>query len=336
MRDSGRAGMRRIFSALDPFILGLLATVLIASLLPARGLTADYLAWATKIFIGILFFLYGSRLSPREALDGLRQWRLHGVILGTTFVIFPLLGLACRAFVPWAVPPQLYVGIVFLSVLPSTVQSSIAFTSIARGNVAAAICSASFSNLLGIVLTPILVAVLLGSTGAGFSWDSVFAIALQLLAPFALGQLLRRWTVSWIMTRHRMLRVFDRGSILLVVYSAFSASVVEGLWTSVSITELLVLVGISFGLLGIVLGVTVLLGRVLHFSRGDRLALLFCGSKKSLATGVPMASVLFSASTVGYIVLPVMLFHQIQLIVCALIARRAAPHEPLDGAAVTP
>ncbi len=316
--------MRRALGVLDPFILTLLATVVVASLFPTRGAGADGVGWATKFFIGVLFFLYGSRLSAREAFEGLRHWRLHGLILGTTFILFPLLGLACRVFVPWAIPESLYIGIVFLSLLPSTVQSSIAFTSIARGNVAAAICSASFSNLLGIVLTPVLVAVFLGATGTGFSLSSVLSIALQLLAPFLLGQLLRRWTGLWIAKRNRILKLVDRGSILLVVYSAFGASVVEGIWSSVSAVRLVALAGICCVLLGVALVATSVLGRVFRFSKPDRIAIMFCGSKKSLATGVPMASVLFSASTVGFVVLPVILFHQIQLIVCAFIAKAEA------------
>jgi sodium/bile acid cotransporter 7 len=313
--------VRRALGVIDPFIVALLATVVLASLLPARGAVADVFDWATKVVIALLFFLYGSRIAPREALDGLRHWRLHGVILGTTFVLFPLLALLTRVLVPWALPQQLYVGILFLSTLPSTVQSSIAFTSIARGNVPAAIVSASFSNLLGIVVTPLLVAILLGTTG-GISGTAVLAIALQLLAPFLLGQLLRRWTLGWIAPRTRMLRLVDRGSILVVVYGAFSASVVEGIWTSVSARDLITLAIVCCALLGLVLGATTLFGRLLGFSRADRIAIMFCGSKKSLATGVPMAGVLFGASTVGILILPVIMFHQIQLIVCAFIARR--------------
>src|SRR5882757_7810050 len=146
---------------LDPYILALLATVGVASLLPARGIYATGLGHLTTVAIGLLFFLYGARLSTREALDGLRHWRLHTLVLACTFVLFPVLGLLCRLLVPTVLTPELWTGLMFLCCLPSTVQSSIAFTSIARGNVAAAICGASFSNLIGIVLTPALAAAFL-------------------------------------------------------------------------------------------------------------------------------------------------------------------------------
>jgi solute carrier family 10 (sodium/bile acid cotransporter), member 7 len=157
----------------DPYILALLATVALASVLPVKGTATARFNDATTIAIGLLFFLYGARLSTKEAVDGLRQWRLHSVVLASTYLLFPLLGLAARALVPSVLSPELCAGVMFLCCLPSTVQSSIAFTSIARGNVAAAICSASFSNLIGIVLTPSLVALFLFTSGGGISFGLV-------------------------------------------------------------------------------------------------------------------------------------------------------------------
>src|SRR6478735_10706343 len=213
---------RRLMSRLrvDPYILLLLVTVGVASLLPARGIIALGVAHATTIAIGLLFFLYGARLSTRAALAGARHWRLHGLVLAFTFLVFPLLGLTCRVLVPDVLTPELYAGVMFLCCLPSTVQSSIAFTSIAKGNVAAAICSASFSNLIGIVLTPVLVTVfLVTQTGGGVSLVAVRDIALQLLAPFVAGQLSRKWIGRFVARHKQMLGYVDRGSILLVVYA---------------------------------------------------------------------------------------------------------------------
>jgi sodium/bile acid cotransporter 7 len=173
---------------LDPYILLLLTTVAVASLLPARGIVAVEYTHATILAIGLLFFLYGARLSTRAAVAGLRHWRLHGLVLAFTFLVFPVLGLICRVLVPDVLTPELYAGVMFLCCLPSTVQSSIAFTSIAKGNVAAAICSASFSNLIGIVLTPVLVTVFLATqTGGGVSLAAIRDILLQLLVPFVAG-----------------------------------------------------------------------------------------------------------------------------------------------------
>ncbi|QUQ71432.1 bile acid:sodium symporter family protein [Kutzneria sp. CA-103260] len=312
--------MRRI----DPYIVAILGTVALASLLPARGLWVPVFGNATTVAIGLLFFLYGIRLSPREALAGIKHWRLHGIVFAATFVLFPLLGLALRVLVPGVISPDLYIGLLYVCCLPSTVQSSIAFTSIARGNVSAAICSASFSNLVGIVLTPLLVGALLTTNGGGFSAGAVGDIMVQLLLPFVLGQLSRRWLAGFVARHKAVLGLVDRGSVLLVVYTAFSEGVVAGIWGQLSVTSLLVLVGVNLVLLALVLAVTWFGPKALGFSREDRITIMFCGSKKSLASGLPMASVLFAGQSVGLIVLPLMLFHQIQLMVCAWLAQRFA------------
>jgi sodium/bile acid cotransporter 7 len=306
----------------DPYIVALLSTVAVASLLPASGAVATGLGHATTFAIGLLFFLYGARLSTREAVDGLKHWRLHGLVFLATFALFPLLGLALRVLVPGVMTPQLYTGLMFLCCLPSTVQSSIAFTSIARGNAAAAICSASFSNLIGIVLTPLLVTVFLVTGTGGVSLGAVRDIMVQLLAPFVAGQLLRRWIGGFITRHKKVLSYVDRGSILLVVYAAFSEGVVAGIWGRLSVVSLLVLLAVNAALLAVVMVVTTLTARRMRFSTEDEIAIVFCGSKKSLASGLPMATVLFPAATVGLAVLPLMLFHQLQLMVCAWLARR--------------
>jgi sodium/bile acid cotransporter 7 len=308
---------------IDTFMVLILLTVAVAALLPARGAAAVDVSHLTTLAIGVLFFLYGVRLSPREAVAGLRHWRLHSTVLLATFVLFPLLGLAAQWIPTSVLPHQLALGVLFLCCLPSTVQSSIAFTSVAKGNVPAAICAASLSNLVGIVVTPLLVGLLMSAHG-GISGRAVLDVALQLLAPFVLGQLLRRWLADWVTRQHRMLAVVDRGSILLVVYTAFSAAVAAGLWHQLSLASLGMLAVTDAVLLGVVLAVTSLVPRWLGFPRADRITILFCGSKKSLASGLPMAGVLFAGQGVGLLVLPLMLFHQIQLMVCASLAGRYA------------
>ncbi|MFC9910128.1 bile acid:sodium symporter family protein [Streptomyces sp. NPDC127197] len=313
---------------IDPYILLLLGTVGLAALLPARGTGADVASGASTAAIALLFFLYGARLSTREALDGLRHWRLHVTVLACTFVVFPLLGLAARGLVPVFLTHSLWTGLLFLTLVPSTIQSSIAFTSIARGNVPAAICAGSFSSLAGIVITPLLAASLLGGSAGGFDADSIVKIVLQLLVPFLTGQLLRRW-IGGFVTRHRKgLGLVDRGSILLVVYTAFSEGMVQGVWHQVSPARLGGLLGVEAVLLAVMLALTWYGAKALGFNRGDRIAIQFAGSKKSLASGLPMASVLFGAEA-SLAVLPLMLFHQMQLMVCAVIAKRRS-HDPVE------
>ncbi|WP_446740914.1 bile acid:sodium symporter family protein [Sphingomonas sp. CFBP 13603] len=321
--------MGRFLAVFEPFILMLLGTVVLASILPARGEMATIVGYAADIGIVLLFFLHGAKLSRDAIWAGLRNWKLHLAVLAITFVAFPLFGLGLTAL-PFVTGP-LAAGLLFLTLLPSTVQSSIAFTAIARGNVAAAVCSASFSNLLGILVTPALVALLMNTSGSGgISIESIEAIVLQLLVPFVAGHLLRPWIGAWVTRNKGLLTVVDRGSILLVVYSAFGAAVVEGLWTKLSIGDLILIGLLCAALLAFVLGLTFAVARLMKLPREDAIVLQFCGSKKSLASGVPMAGVLFPPAQVGVILLPVMLFHQLQLIACAVIARRYAESAPRD------
>ncbi len=326
--DAATRLIRRLnVPGLDPFLIFLVGTVALATVLPCQGEGATIFGWITDAAIALLFFLHGAKL-PREALlAGIGNWPLHLVVGATTFVLFPLLGLAVRALGRDWLDPSMAAGVVFLCLLPSTVQSSIAFTSIARGNVSAAVCAAALSNVAGVFITPMLVAVFLGARmnggGAG-GLHSIESIALKLLAPFVVGHLSRPLVVG-LLARHKTLvgRV-DRGSILLVVYTAFSAAVIQGLWRSVSAGELVLVLLIDATVLAIALLATRTAARLLGFSKEDEIAIVFCGSKKSLASGVPMAKVLFPTAVVGPIILPLMLFHQIQLMACAVIAKRYA------------
>ncbi|WP_343287347.1 bile acid:sodium symporter family protein [Gordonia sp. SID5947] len=310
-------------SPVDGFVLAILGAVLVAAFLPARGAAADVLDWVVVAAIALLFFLYGTRLHPREALEGLKHWRLHVTILAFTFVVFPLVGLALRPLVTPMVGADLANGLLFLCLVPSTVQSSIAFTSIARGNVPGAIVSASTSNILGVFLTPLLVVALM-STHNDMQIDasSVVKIVGQILVPFILGQIARPW-VGGFFSRHAHATKFaDRGSIVLVVYVAFSEGVREGIWSMVDAAQIVAVAVISLILVVVMLVVTRWVPQRLGFDRADVIAIQFCGTKKSLATGLPMATVLFAGSTVGLIVLPLMIFHQIQLILCSWLATR--------------
>ncbi len=315
---------------LDPYLVAIVSMAALASLFPCRGEVATGFDRGTMVVIGLLFFLYGARLSRQAAWEGLSHWRLQGLILASTFGVSPLFGLAAHALVPRILSPSLYPGVLFLTMLPSTVQSSIAFTSIARGNVAGAVCAASASSLVGIFATPLLVGMLMGAQG-GISVHSIEGILLQLLAPFIAGQIARRWIGEWL-SRHKWVTgMVDRGSILLIVYTAFSEGVVDGIWHRLDLLSLGSVVMVNILLLGAVLVTTTCLSRSLGFSREDEIAIVFCGSKKSLASGIPMINVLFPAPMVGLMVLPLIFFHQIQLMVCAMLARRYARCGELCG-----
>ena len=267
--------MNALRRLIDPYLLMLIGTVVLAALVPARGAEAEVAEGAAKAAIALLFFLYGARLSPGAIWAGLSHWRLQGMVLACTFLMFPLLGLA----VFWGAGPwlaeDLRVGLLYLCLLPSTVQSSIAFTAIARGNVPAALCAASVSNLAGVVITPLLVMLLLPVGGVGVSLSSIESIALQILAPFVAGQAARPLIGAWLMRHGRLTSMVDRGSILLVVYSAFSAGVVSGAWTRLSHLDLGLVVVLDGLILAVALGFTTLASRRLGFSREDEIAIVF-------------------------------------------------------------
>ena len=310
----------------DPFLLCLIATVAGASFAPVRGAAIPWVGAATDFAITLLFFLHGAKLSRAAVLAGAGNWRLHLYVLASTYILFPAIGLSLVALLRGHGDSLLLTGLLYLSLLPSTVQSSIAFTAIAGGNVAAAVCSASLSNIVGIILTPLLVGLFMAVDGGGngFSWHSVQAIALQLLVPFLAGHLLRSWIGAFIDRHKKLLMPVDRGSILLVVYTAFSAAVVGGIWSQVGIADLSLLLLLSLLMLIIVMGANLGFARLVGLPRADMIVLLFCGSKKSLVSGVPMAGALFPAAQVGVIILPLMIFHQTQLFLCAALAGRFA------------
>lgn len=303
----------------DWFLLGIILFALLGSFLPAPMVLMPAVDWAAKIMIGVLFFLYGVRLRPDQTIAGLKHWCLHATILSYTYILFPLLGLLIGLASPTIISPETYRGLLWICLLPSTVQSSINFTSIARGNVAGAIVSASTSNLLGVFITPLLALALMGTTGLHVAPSSILDISAQILLPFILGQLSRRWTADFVY-RHPKLKYFDQASIFVVVYRAFSQGMHEGIWQRTSLPDLLMILVFTTVILVFVLWVTWWGAGLLGFSRADQIAIQFCGSKKSLATGVPMASVIFASSGVGLIVLPLMIFHQVQLMACGALA----------------
>ncbi|MGA7811062.1 bile acid:sodium symporter family protein [Bradyrhizobium sp.] len=315
--------VRSIWSRIDGFLAAILLTVAFAAAMPARGEAAVAVGWLTDAAIALLFFMHGAKLSPETALLGARHWRLHTTVFLSTFVLFPLLGLFARLMAPNLLPEPLWAGVILLTALPSTVQASIAFTSVAGGNVPAALCSASASNLLGVFLAPLIAGVLLTRHGLDISARSVLAIVVQLLLPFVAGQLLRPWLGAFVTRHARALKGVDYGSILLIVYSAFSHGVVNGIWHQVDAADLFKVVLVDVALLAAVMSILTFASRQLGFSRADQITIVFCGSKKSLASGLPIATLLF-AGHIGLVIIPLMLFHQIQLMVCASLARHYA------------
>lgn len=308
--------------ALDRFTILLFIMVILASFVPVSGQAAEVFSSITTVAIAILFFLHGAKLSREAVVEGLMHWKLHTLVFAFTFALFPIIGLLAKPILVPLLGQELYWGFLFMCFLPSTVQSSIAFTSVAQGNVAGAVCSASFSNIVGMFITPVLVAFfILGQSQHGFDpTSSIMQITLLLLVPFILGQILRPWVFPQMKKMPEIVKFFDQGSILMVVYGAFSSAVVAGLWHQVSLTTLLLLIIACSVLLTVVMLLALFVPRWIGFDKADQKTIFFCGSKKTLASGVPMAQILFIGQPIGMIVLPIMIFHQIQLMVCGIVA----------------
>ncbi len=313
---------QRLCARADRFTVGILMAVFLGLCLPCRGAGACVFEGVTNAAIVLLFFLYGVKLSRRSVVEGLLHWRLQLMVFFFTFVFFPLLIPLMRpAFEP-LVGAGLYMGLVYVACLPSTVQSSIAFTSVAGGNVPAAVCSASVSSLLGVFLTPLLVGILFSTDGSGaeVGGDTVVKICSQILLPFVLGQLSQHWLQNWV-TRHRSLIGWnDQATIWLVVYTSFSKATSQGYWGQLDWFHLVGLIVVCLVLLCVVHCCTYFSSKWLGFKKEDRITIVFCGSKKSLAVGAPMMMAIFGHLD-NNLLLPLMIFHQVQLVTCAHLAR---------------
>lgn len=310
---------------LDTFTLILLGVIAFASFFPAQGDLESDLSMLANVAVALLFFIHGAGLSREEIRDGATHWRLHLFISALTFVVFPILVLPIDAMAPLLIPKDLALGFLYLGVLPSAVSSSIAFTAMARGNVPAAVCSAAGSNVLGMMLTPFLLMLLVSTTGdGGFRvWEAFQEIVLQLLLPFAIGHGLRPWLARWFERYPNFSSRYDQAVILLIVYVAFSQSVTGGLWQQLPISAIVLTIVLCLVLLMLLIGATMWIAPRLGFNRADEIAAVFCGSKKSLASGLPMAKVLFAAHPgFGMIVLPIICYNQIQILVGAVLAQR--------------
>ncbi|QDH16883.1 bile acid:sodium symporter family protein [Swingsia samuiensis] len=313
---------------LDPFLMSLVVAIILASIFPASGGTQKVLERLTYFLISMMFFFQGVRLERKFLLESLKNWTLQLSVLFFTFIFFPFMGVffyfVCNEVLKESFfEIGLWQGILFLCCLPSTVQSSIALTSIARGNIPASICASTTSNILGIFITPFLFSILIGSSNGNLaSYNTIIDIVKELLIPFILGQICQKWLYRIIKKNKILISFTDRGSILFVVYSAFSSAVLEGIWRKVSALHIAEVFFIDFLMLAVVLYFSYYLAKKEKQSLENSISLQFCGSKKSLASGIPMASIIFPHHEVGIIVIPLIIYHQIQLFVCTILARK--------------
>jgi len=324
--------LRRI--AQEWFLIGMVTAVILASLLPALGASGGALhaETTTNLGIALVFFLHGIGLPLESLKRGLLAWRLHLVIQGLTYAVFPLLWLLFNVFFKTLIPSDLMLGFAYLAALPSTISSSVAMTALARGNVPVAIFNATLSGLLGIVLTPLLILWLANTHTQGMSLGATMLnIAQLLLLPIVVGQALRPFIGHWFARIKHYTSNIDKMVILLLVYAAFCNSVQSGLWHEHGIGLIATTFAVDAVFLAAILWLSTRIARALHCNRKDEIAVVFCGSKKTLASGIPMAALIFGSNpALGMIVLPIMLYHQLQLFVCSIMAHRyaRAPQSP--------
>lgn len=320
--------------SLDGFLASMLGAIVLALLAPRLGASGGllHLDRVTAIGVALVFLLSGAGLSTERLKAGAANWRLHLFVQLFTFGLFPLVGLLVTFALGRVLPHELVLGYFYLCALPSTVSSSIAMTALARGNVAGAVFNATLSSLIGMVLTPLYVSLFLSAASHGAPLAEQFLkIGEQLLLPFVTGQFLRRWIGEWIAEHKPATGKVDRAVIVLIVFNSFCDATAAGVWTRYGAAPLLVTALLTGGLLAFVLTLTHFAATRLRFVVEDEIAAVFCGSKKSLAAGAPMAALIFgSGGALGLIMLPVMVYHQLQLIVCSVIARRYAQRP--DGA----
>ncbi len=324
--------MRRVKAKRDWFLPSMVLVTLLAWAFPEPGAPGGWLhpELLTKLGVALVFYLHGVSLAFAALQAGVRLWRLHVVIQASTFLVFPLLGLGILAALGDSVPDELRLGLFFLCALPSTVSSSVAMTAVARGNVAAAVFNATLSSVVGVVLTPLWMALVWTAVGeAPPLGEVVVDLVLWLVLPLVVGQLSRPWLAGWAERRHGAISVVDRLVILVMVYTAFAASFAGGVWARQGPLQIALVLAISAALFAVVMLAIGRTSRALGFTREDRIAAMFCGSKKTLAAGVPMAKLIFGAHPgLGVILLPIMVYHPLQLMVAGVLAerwRREAP-----------
>lgn len=310
----------------DPFIIGLFLMIFLACLTPGVGM-GSYRPNLGMIIDGgifLIFFLYGLKLNPERIRQGMSNWKMHLVIQGTTFLLFPLLVLPFYPLLKGTSLELFWIALFFLAALPSTVSSSVVMVSMAGGNIPGAIFNASISGMIGILVTPLWMGLFLNRTGEILGYGTILIqLLVQIILPVLLGLLLHRWLGQWVGRHLRPLARFDQTIILLIVYESFSHSFLSGMFQSVS---LVVLGGLTSAVVVLFFLIWWLTGRIAHifrFSREDTITTRFAGSKKSLVHGSVFAALLFPGTAgIGIYLLPIMIYHAFQLFYISMVARK--------------
>jgi sodium/bile acid cotransporter 7 len=309
----------------DKFVLAIAGAVLLAYIFPQIGAPGSPVPINTiaSFGIGLIFFFYGLKLSPDKIRSGLKNWKLHVLIQGSTFILFPLVVLATKPFISED-QHDLWLATFFLATLPSTVSASVVMVSIAKGNMPAAIFNASISGVLGIIFTPLWMSLFIHQHRQSTSYAAIYEqLIVQIILPLAAGLIMQKKWHAWAVKNSKRINFFDKSVIFLIVYKSFSASFTEHVFADIELTDILMLVACVLLLFAAMYAIIFLIATLLRFTKEDRTAALFCGSKKSLIHGTVFSKVLFgNMAGIGVMLLPLMLFHASQILIVSTIAAK--------------
>jgi solute carrier family 10 (sodium/bile acid cotransporter), member 7 len=312
-------------AGLNGFFFLLIGTIILAWLVPSWGVEESplHLPKIAEYGVSLIFFFYGLKLNPKSLLSGLSNWKLHLLVQLSTFVLFPLTVIGLKAVFPVYFSTLIGLGIFYLATLPSTVSSSVVLVSIAGGNLPAAIFNASISSIIGIFITPLWMSSSLERTLGDFDiTHTILKLCLEVLMPVVIGLLLHKRYGEWAARYKNALRNFDQFIILLIVFTSFCESFSGKMFAGFSMTELILLGGMMLLFFFMVFGLMDILSVWFGFNREDRITVIFCGSKKSLVQGAVMGKVMFpSQAMLGVVLLPLMLYHALQLLAGSTIAK---------------
>jgi sodium/bile acid cotransporter 7 len=311
---------------IDPFVIAIALSIVVAYFFPQLGAADSVIPidLISSLGISFIFFFYGLKLSTEAIRSGLKNWKLHVVVQGTTFLIFPLLVIAFYPLVKDTSNEVLWLSMLFLAALPSTVSSSVVMVSLAKGNIPAAIFNASISGIIGILITPLWLTSFIQEVNITSDFTHIyFQLGTEILLPLIIGLLLRKYWGEFARKNSRGLSLFDKSIILLIIYKSFVHSFEERIFEAISIADLLLMTSLVVVLFLVVYGITGLISKRLKFNLEDQITAQFCGSKKSLVHGTVFSKALFGQSSMlGLILLPLMLFHAFQILIISVLATR--------------
>lgn len=311
---------------IDSFVIAIIISIILAYFFPQLGASNSSVPidLISSLGISLIFLFYGLSLSTEAIKSGLKNWKLHISVQASTFILFPLLILPFFPLVKDTSYELLWLAFLFMAALPSTVSSSVVMVAMAKGNLTGAIFNASISGIIGIILTPLWLMPFIKQTDVPFDFSSIYIqLISEIVIPLVMGLVLRKFLGAWAQKNKVTLNKFDKLIILLIIYKSFVHSFEDQIFSSVSILEMLIMLGLVLILFFIIYATTGWIGKLLKFNHADQITNQFCGTKKSLVHGTVFSETLFGQTNiVGIMLLPLMMYHALQILIISVIAAK--------------